>query len=313
MVPAKVVSGVQKAMERAEEKADAKGGGKANFVDSLLKSLGKIGGTGAVMKEEVSEYLGDGKRCVTEVTRDAKGKVAEETSWLIGADGSKKKASSPECSKTKAAAADASRRLETARKVVEKEKANLRGLWRLLEDEEEGSLWILGDVFLRRHAVAFDFEQKRIGFAVHEAHGQFEESMGDSAPESLPAKIPQYKDASIQAWQGSDDSVRQFQADDAAKSQQSSMIRQAARQVDEVADEVTDQTQQEEGTTGSNRWLAVTALILGCGALYNMVGKQARPRDRDEPYLGEDGADSSLRAHQGGDFPQGAVEDDAAE
>lgn len=311
MPPAKVVQGVQKAMERAEEKADsAHGGGKANFVNTLLKSLGKIGGTGAVMKEEVSEYLGDGKRCVTEVTRSPNGSVAEETSWLIGADGSKRKTSSPECSKTKAAAADASRRLE-------EKKANLRGLQHFLEDEEEGSLWILGDIFLRRHAVAFDFEQKRIGFAVHEAHGQFEESMGDSAPESVPAKLPQYKDASIQAWQGSDDSVRKFQAADAAQSQQSSIARQeqtAIQQVDEMADEVNDQTQQEEGTSGSNRWLAVTALILGCGALYNMVGKQARPRDRDEPYLGADGPDSSLRANQGGDFPQGAaVEDDAAE
>lgn len=281
-----------------------------SYVNSLLKSLGNIGGTGAVMKEEVSEYLGDGQRCITEVTRAPNGSVTEKSSWLITADGRKRKASTPECSKTKAAADkadDGSRRLE--------ESSNLRGQGRLLQeeqDEEEGSLWILGDIFLRRHAVAFDFEQKRIGFALHEAHGQFDDSMGDPVPDSLPAQMTQAQDASIQAWQGSDDSVSKFQATQPEPSQAS--ISRQVDQVQQMAQEVAGETNQEGATTGSNRWLAFAALILGCGALYSMVSKQSRPRVRDEPYLEADGLDSSLHSHQGGgDFPQGPVEDDAAE
>lgn len=154
---AKEMSQVLQGMQEAVKAADDKHEGQAGLVGELLKKLSDLPGTGTLMKEEISQVLSNGERCTTELVRAANGTVIEETTWLLTNEGRKVKEPSPGyCAKNQG------RRLEGG-------DAQLRG--RKLQNGPE-NLWVLGDIFLRRHVVAFDFESDRLGFAMEKASAQ---------------------------------------------------------------------------------------------------------------------------------------------
>ncbi|CAJ1353993.1 unnamed protein product [Effrenium voratum] len=138
-----VVQGMAEAVEKAKEKNERGGG----LMKELLDSLAHMPGTGKVMKEEVTQMMPNGDRCTTELVRAANGTVLHERTWLVDDDGNKQREATPgQCPKHK------QRRLEEQPR-------------QLAQDD----FWVLGDVFLRRHVVAFDFAGNRLGFAVEEA------------------------------------------------------------------------------------------------------------------------------------------------
>eukprot|EP00913_Durusdinium_trenchii_P035773 g33474.t1 len=66
---------VVQGMEEAVEEAKAKHEGRAGLMKELLHSLSNMPGTGKVMKEDVTQIMSNGERCVTELVRAANGTV----------------------------------------------------------------------------------------------------------------------------------------------------------------------------------------------------------------------------------------------
>eukprot|EP00931_Biecheleriopsis_adriatica_P011587 TRINITY_DN11266_c0_g1_i1.p1 TRINITY_DN11266_c0_g1~~TRINITY_DN11266_c0_g1_i1.p1 ORF type:complete len:798 (-),score=155.20 TRINITY_DN11266_c0_g1_i1:50-2443(-) len=302
----KVIEGVEDAMKESEEEAKGKGG--EGIMGALLHSLGKIGGSGAVMKEEVSEYLGDGKRCVTEIVRAANGTVKSEKTWLVGENGKRHPTSSPVCNKAKRAP---SRRLEEA----DAEPA-LRGR----QLQEEGDLWVLGDVFLRRHAVAFDFKHNRLGFAPLEGDVAEESDSGIEQMQLSGAT----EGASIEALQGDGTSaIRQFEdgAKDRSESANTPEAWQMVAQGAQVGSadfgqsstgEVNALSNPGDSSGGAGTVLAGATIVMGLGALagiFTRFGQTPSNAAQRQPALDR----LSERNEETSNFPRGAGDDDAAE
>mmetsp|Transcript_28547 Transcript_28547/g.51682 ORF Transcript_28547/g.51682 Transcript_28547/m.51682 type:complete len:787 (-) Transcript_28547:169-2529(-) len=299
-----VLSSVQKAMEETREEVNEEDKGKhgPDLMAALMKNLGKTAaGAGIAMKEEMNEYLGNGERCITEITRAANGSVTEKKSWLMDKDGSKKQFSAPECNKK-----EHDRRLEDS--------TSLRGSHRNLQfdegaDEGDADLWVLGDVFLRRHAVAFDFERSRIGFALHEVQGQYQADAELAAPQGI---LDQQQSASVEALSSdSMGTIQQFEADaeQAAESQKPEVW----QMVDKAAQALQDHHNQEERrpVPSATPLLACAAFLMGLGALAAVLGPCRRSRS---PNLSSNLASNQGQdADAGVDLTRGGIDDDAAE
>eukprot|EP00442_Polarella_glacialis_P018046 CAMPEP_0115153502 /NCGR_PEP_ID=MMETSP0227-20121206/66765_1 /TAXON_ID=89957 /ORGANISM="Polarella glacialis, Strain CCMP 1383" /LENGTH=785 /DNA_ID=CAMNT_0002564255 /DNA_START=45 /DNA_END=2403 /DNA_ORIENTATION=+ len=220
------------------------------LLGSLLSGLGKLGAGNSVFKEEISEYLGDGQRCLTEITRAGNGTVLEKKSWLIGKDGSKKVAHGP----------------------VGMAPPGLRGAMfppgfggrRLLS--RPGDLWVIGDVLLRRHAVALDFENSRIGIAEYRGS----RSSAPSAPSS-PAAY-QTTGGSIEALKGADVSaIQRFEASDA--SEQASKPEEPLQAPEHLESDVPISSRSGHASMG----LLGAALFMGAGAAFGLLSRAGQP------------------------------------
>lgn len=247
---------VVQGMEEAVEEAKAKHEGRAGLMKELLHSLSNMPGTGKVMKEDVTQIMSNGERCVTELVRAANGTVLKETTWLVDEDGTKQKEATPgHCKKR--------RRLQAVRADAEA-RAQLQS--RRLQGDED--LWVLGDVFLRRHLVAFDFENSRLGFAVEEA------SPEDLANREAEMAQEDAEGGSIEALEG-ENGVEQFNEDGAGQVppnevwQGGAMGQGAADHPPEV---VYDEEFGSESSVGMKTVLVATALVMGVGAFCGLFG-----------------------------------------
>eukprot|EP00437_Effrenium_voratum_P059601 CAMPEP_0181509690 /NCGR_PEP_ID=MMETSP1110-20121109/60479_1 /TAXON_ID=174948 /ORGANISM="Symbiodinium sp., Strain CCMP421" /LENGTH=753 /DNA_ID=CAMNT_0023639265 /DNA_START=25 /DNA_END=2282 /DNA_ORIENTATION=+ len=233
-----VVQGMAEAVEKAKEKNERGGG----LMKELLDSLAHMPGTGKVMKEEVTQMMPNGDRCTTELVRAANGTVLHERTWLVDDDGNKQREATPgQCPKHK------QRRLEEQPR-------------QLAQDD----FWVLGDVFLRRHVVAFDFAGNRLGFAVEEA-----------TPEELAAREEDMAQATaqgggIEALEG-EDGLEQFNED--GRSPQGWQPRSQAPQGQGHAPAVVyDEEYGSEPSIGIKTVLVATALVMGAGAFCGLFG-----------------------------------------
>jgi len=105
-----------------------------------------------VVTETIVEVLGDGTRCEREVVRDAGGKILRQTTRATRPDGKQLSAHDLTCAGT---------RVSSTRRLL----AGGRGRPGDSIGAAAGDLWVLGDVFLKRHAVIFDFSEERLGVA----------------------------------------------------------------------------------------------------------------------------------------------------
>ncbi|CAE6918104.1 unnamed protein product [Symbiodinium natans] len=245
-----VIQGMQHAVQEAHEKHE----GQAGLVSELLKQLTDLPGTGHVMKEEISQVLRNGERCTTELVRSANGTVMEETTWLLTSEGRKVKEPSPGyCSKNN------QRRLEEA------SDSRLRG--RSLQSSADNT-WVLGDIFLRRHVVAFDFENSRLGFALEEVSAEELEAREQALREEAQGQ------GSIEAMEtdGSSPPLQQFNQDgeDPASAREWERAQAAAQALVNKAHGppvIYDEELSGSGTSnGMKTVLVATALVMGVGA-----------------------------------------------
>jgi len=279
-----VVQGMEKAVEEAKEQHE----GKAGLMKELLDSLASMPGTGKVMKEEVTQIMKDGERCVTEMVRAANGTVMKETTWLVDEDGHKQREAEPgHCNH---------RRLEGMEPQDRQESKALRTTQRRLLPKDE--VWVLGDVFLRRHVVAFDFENSRLGFAVEEA--------SQEELDAREAELAQENSVggSIEALKGETGApMQQFNEDGAAglpsEAWQAGGM-QAPREHPPAV--VYDEEFGSESSVGMKTVLVATALVMGAGAFCGLFGSRSGLEETRQPafnYPEEEGPDAPVEAQPG--------------
>lgn len=276
-----VVQGMEKAVEEAKEHHE----GKAGLMQELLDSLASMPGTGKVMKEEVTQIMKDGERCVTELVRAPNGTVMKETTWLVDEDGHKQREAEPgHCNH---------RRLEAP--MEPQESRALRKNRRLLPKDE---VWVLGDVFLRRHVVAFDFENSRLGFAVEEA--------SQEELDAREAQLAQENSAggSIEALVGETGAPMQQFNEDGATGLPSEVWQaggmQDAREHPPAV--VYDEEFGSESSVGMKTVLVATALVMGAGAFCGLFGSRSGLEETRQPafnYPEEEGPDAPVEAQPG--------------
>jgi len=243
-----VVEGLEHAVEKAKEKHEGGNG----IMKELLESLSNMPGNGKQMKEDITQVMPNGERCVTELVRAPNGTVLKETTWFVDEDGNKdREATVGHCNKH--------RRLQAE---------SLRG--RHLQEHLPDNLWVLGDLFLRRHVVAFDFENSRLGFAIEEA-----------SPEELRAReeeIAREESAggSIEALEGQHSApVQQFNEDGTGGVPSNEVWRGDNQMEDPRAHPpavVYDEEFGSESSVGMKTVLVATALVMGVGAFCGLFG-----------------------------------------
>lgn len=148
-----------------------------------LEALGTALGSDVTLKETVVETLPDGTVCQTTFVKALNGTVLSKETHVVSLDGHKTKAKGPICAHTQLMDPLASRPSSQAPSPAPKLRSlaadgaspSTQGQADVM-DVDAGDLWVLGDIFLRRFAVAFDYTNGRVGFApVEEQHDRFPE------------------------------------------------------------------------------------------------------------------------------------------
>eukprot|EP00928_Gymnodinium_smaydae_P041152 TRINITY_DN2785_c0_g2_i1.p1 TRINITY_DN2785_c0_g2~~TRINITY_DN2785_c0_g2_i1.p1 ORF type:complete len:775 (-),score=101.01 TRINITY_DN2785_c0_g2_i1:228-2552(-) len=266
---------------------DLLGAALNDTVPDLMKDLTNGGvpniGHDGVVKEVVVQSLGDGTRCETDVLRNADGKILDENITIRGPDGQKlrKAKANAECSGTRVKG----RRLQPADILND-----LNDIFGEIPEMQyvPSDLWVVGDIFLRRHAVILDFGGNRVGIAV---------------PNTLPlgsTRTPAASQAAggvealeggVEALEGSGSMVQSWEAPDTsglrAHSSKSSMrggaadglvertpSGRSAAKAESSAAALADAPTKSLASTGSQSLVALVA----CGLVFVIAARYRRSR-----------------------------------
>lgn len=195
-----VAGALKEAETELEKGSKSDENGLGGLLGAVLQGLGQMEGPDSVVTETVSEYLGNGERCNTEIVRAANGTVLETKTWLMGTDGSKMVPNGPVCDQTTGAAA---KKLD---KAVEIDIPLFGGGLFATPPTFQGrkldvggqELWVIGGLLLKRYTVAFDFGRNAIGFSSTSGLGALKEHIAEEATE---ADVEALTDSSVGAIQ----------------------------------------------------------------------------------------------------------------